>query len=447
MKNKFNGWNTVFGFTLRQSSKGIGFRITTTIVALLLIGAFVLINILIAKPDDDKDKDIKPSPIETVIVLDQSGLEPTDYKTMSPELMSEQYSHIKFIASQLLSNNELVRKSATYSNKSIAIHITVVEDGFHMEALIPEDSEISKSDVKEILPFISNAFESNKLLQVGLTMEQLNSALKPAVNTYTDVGEDKNPIVFAIKMIAPMLFGFIFYFMLLLYGQNVCKSVSTEKTSKLVETLLTSVHPYALIMGKVLAVTSLALMQFVLWIVAGIIGLYGGNYISQMMYPEYENSVVTIINFLKDNIGETAMTLPALLLAIVIFIVGFLFYSVLAGVSGSIVSKPEDLSSTQAIFQFPIMISFLVSYLSPVLEKEALTKAIRYIPFTAPFSVPAELITGTVGFGEGLLSLGILSVFSFIIINLSGRIYKGMILYTDQKLSFKLISNILKAKN
>lgn len=445
MKNKFNGWNTVFDFTFRQSSKGIGFRITTTIVALLLIGAFVLINILIAKPDDEKD--IKPSPIETVIVSDQSGLEPTDYKAMSPELMTEQYSHIKFIASQLLSNNELVREAATYSNKSFAIHITVVEDGFHMEALIPEDSEISKGDVKEILPFISNAFESNKLLQVDLTMEQLSSALKPAINTYTDVGEDKNPVVFAIKMIAPMLFGFILYFMLLLYGQNVCKSVSTEKTSKLVETLLTSVHPYALIMGKVLAVTSLALMQFVLWIIAGIIGLYGGNYISQMMYPEYENSVVTIINFLKDNIGETAMTLPALLLAIVIFIVGFLFYSVLAGVSGSIVSKPEDLSSTQAIFQFPIIISFLLSYLSPVFEKEVLTKAIRYIPFTAPFSVPAELITGSVGLGEGLLSLGILSVFSLIIINLSSRIYKGMILYTDQKLSFKLISNILKAKN
>ena len=45
MKNKFNGWNTVFDFTFRQSSKGIGFRITTTIVALLLIGAFVLIQI------------------------------------------------------------------------------------------------------------------------------------------------------------------------------------------------------------------------------------------------------------------------------------------------------------------------------------------------------------------------------------------------------------------
>lgn len=444
MNNKFKGWRSVFGFTLRQSTKGIGFRLTTALVALLLIGAFILINIFVAKPD--KKEDIKPSPIETIIISDQSGLLPTDYKALNPELMTEPYSHITFISSALLTKEEVVKEAAAHSNKSIALHITVGEDGFHLEALIPEDSKISKKDVNKILPFISNAFEANKMLQVGLTMEQLSSALKPSITSYTAIGDDNNPIAFLVKTIAPMIFGFTLYFMLLLYGQNVCKSVSTEKTTKLVETLLTSIHPYALITGKVLAVTFIALMQFIIWIVAGIIGLFGGNFISQYMYPEYENSVVTIINFMKDNIGETALSIPAVLLALLIFVIGFIFYSVLAGVSGSIVSKPEDLSSTQAIFQFPIVISFLVSYLAPTMQKEGLVTATRYIPFTAPFTAPAELITGSIGLGEGLLSLGILSLFSFFVVMLSARIYKGMILYTGQKLSFRLIGNIIKAK-
>jgi ABC-type Na+ efflux pump permease subunit len=213
------------------------------------------------------------------------------------------------------------------------------------------------------------------------------------------------------------------------------------------EFLQTSVHPYAMITGKVLAITSIALGQFVIWLTAGIGGLYGGNAIAHSIYPQYENSAITIINFLKDNIGETAMSLPAVLLAVIIFALGFLFYCVIAAVAGSMVSKPEDVASTQFVFQLPIIISWLVSYFAPLMGKTGLTAAARYIPFTAPFSAPADLITGTMGLLEGLISLLLLLVFSFLTVILAARIYKGLVLYTGQKLTLKTIGNILKAES
>ncbi len=444
MNNNFRGWNAVFGFTFRQATKGLSFKLVTTLISVLIIGAFVILNVIVAKPDG-KDTP-ENSPIKTVFVLDNSGLQPTDFKAYNPELSTERFQNIAFTNVTEGDRIAVIAKAAADSDASIAVIITATQEGYELEAAIPSGSTITKEQAQDVLALMQTSFESSKLMQSGLTMEQLTTVLKPISTSYSDIGESKNMIAYVIRMIAPMVFGLVLYMMLILHGQAVSKSVSTEKTSKLVETLLTSIHPYALITGKVLAVTTMAVMQFVIWIVSGAIGLYGGNLVAKQIYPEYQNSVITIINFLRDNIGETALTIPSIILAIIIFCIGFLFYCVIAGMAGCMVSKPEDTSTAQALLIFPVLISWLISYMAPVMENEAITTAIRYIPFTIPFCIPAELITGTIGYVQGIISLSILAVFSLLIIMLSARIYKGLILYNGEKVSFKLIGNVLRNK-
>lgn len=443
MKNNFRGWKTVFDFTFRQSTKGAGFKVVTVLMSLVIIAGFTLINVFVAKPDDNT---IRISPVKTVFVLDDSGLQPTDFRLYNTEMSSEEFANITFMTVTDKTRNEVIDMAAADSTESIAVIITATEEGYSIEAAIPSGSTISKDQAGDVLSQLQSSFESSKLLQSGLTQEQLYAVLMPVVTSYSTIGEDTNEIAYVIKLLAPMLFGFILYFMLLLYGQTISKSVSTEKTSRLMETILTSIHPYALITGKVLAITSMAVLQFVIWIASGAIGLYGGNAVAQYFYPEYENSVITIINFLKENIGQTAMTAPAVIAAIIIFCFGFLFYSVLAGLAGSMVSKPEDVASTQALFTLPIVISFLVSYMTPLMGNKTVTSVLRFIPFTIPFSVPAELITGTVGLVQGFVSLAILGVFCILFIILSGKLYKGLILYTGQKADLKMMINVLRAK-
>jgi ABC-type Na+ efflux pump permease subunit len=438
MKDNFRGWTSVYAFTFRQSTKGLGFKLVTALVTLIILGAFIVINVIVAKPDKEG---LETSPVKKVYVLDNSGLQPTDYKTMLPK----EFQHIEFETLIGKSSKEVVKMAEANSYESLAAIIAVKEDGYELKAIIPENSKLKEKHAKALVNSMAPAFETSKLMHAGLSADQLAKVLKPAVVSFAEVGENTSEIAKAIKVAAPMVFSLMLYFMLLLYGQNVSKSVSTEKTSKLMETLLTSVHPYALITGKVLAVTSMGLLQFVSWIIAAVVGLYGGNAVAHAFYPQYENSAITIVNFLKDNIGETAMTLPAVILAVIFFCVGFLFYSVLAALAGSMVSKPEDVASTQAVFQFPIIISWLATYFAPMLGKEGLVRVSRYIPFTAPFTVPADLITGTIGLFEGVITLALMLIFSLLAIILSARIYKGLVLYNGQKLSFKIIGNILKA--
>ena len=441
MKN-FRGWKTVFGFTFRQSISGLGFKLVTALVAVAIIAVLIAVNIIAAKPDKDSNE---PSPIKTAYIQDNSGLSQTNYEDFIVQSGNVKFNQVTFTNTSMESRTDVIKEAVADSDHSIAVFITEVEEGYNVEAVIPKDSAITKSQAKALVDVMSAAFNTNKLMQSGLTSEQLNAVMKPAVTSFSNVGEDNNTITTVIKMIAPMIFGLLLYMMLLIYGQTVSKSVSTEKTSKLMETLLTSIHPYALITGKILAVTTMAVAQFVSWIVAVVVGLYGGNLIAHNIYPDYENSVITVINFFKDNIGETALSLPAVILAILFFCVGFLFYCVLAGLAGCMVTKPEDASSTQTIFVFPVLISWLISYFAPVMQKEGLTKVLRFIPFTSPFSVPVDLITGSVGLIQGIISLFILLLFSLLIIMLSAKIYKGLVLYNGQKVNFKMLGNILKA--
>lgn len=444
MKHNFKGWTTVFGFTFRQSTKGLSFKIVTALISFIIIGLLIVLNVLVAKPE--KKDTIEISPIKTIFVSDNSGLQPTDFQALDPQFAEDRFKNLTITYVTNQTREEVIDTASKDSEKSIAVIITATDKGYNIEAIVPSTSTITKGQAEAVINPIKAGFESSKLMQSGLTVEQLTTVLKPVVTSYASIGESTSGIATAIKIIAPMLFGFVLYMMLILYGQTISKSVSTEKTSKLMETLLTSIHPYALITGKVLATTFMAVLQFALWILSAVIGLYGGNAVAHAIYPDYQNSVITIINFLKDNIGETAMTLPAVILSILVFCIGFLFYSIIAGLAGCMVSKPEDVATTQGVFVFPVIISWLVCYIAPAAGNETVLKVARYIPFTIPFSVPVDLITGTIGLVQGAVSLLILAVFCILVIILSGRIYKGLILYNGQKVNLKMIGNVLRAK-
>ncbi len=439
--NKFHGWKTVFNFTFKNAC-GKGYKFITTLIALIIIGVLVLVNILVAKPDEAN----KPSNIKQVTVLDQSGLTPTDYATLMPQVDLVKFGLTNFTISDANSKEEAAQKLEETTTTGVVVSITAKESGYLMEAIIPSESVISESDCNELLESMSNCFQENKLKQAGLTLEQSTILMKPVVSSYQSVGEDTNIVTILVKILVPMAFGLIMYFLIFIHGQTVSKSVSTEKTSKLMETLLTSIHPYALITGKIFAIASTAILQFLSWIVATIVGLYGGNYIAHSIYPEYENSIVTLISYLRDNIGESALTLPSIIVAILIFCIGFLFYCVLAGMAGCIVSKPEDVASSQGIFIFPVIISWLVCYLSAAAENVAVLKIARFIPFTIPFSVPADLLTGTISIFQGIVSLVILFAVSLLLIMFSARVYKGLVLYNGEKISFQKIIQVVRAK-
>lgn len=439
-KTNFRGWLDVYKFTFAQTTKKTSFRVVTVIIALCIILGICGYNLVRVLVKDEP----KPSPIETVYVIDKSGLKETDYSGLLVAKNKSLFSNVQFKTVSDKTKEEVLKSLADKANKDVVATIELKESSYHLEIALPKNSEISEGEASDLANVMVECFEINKLEISGVSNESLGILMAPVQITTADIGEDTSVAADVIKIALPMVFGFVLYFMLLLHGQTITLEVSTEKTSKLMETLLTTIHPYALIMGKVLAISSVAIMQFIIWALSIFVGLYGGNAIAQTIEPSYSNSVVELINFLRESLGQSAMTLSAIILAVIIFCAGFVFYCMLAGLSGCMVTKPEDTAVFQSIFQMPIIISFFVCYFGTLAGNEQLLLYARYIPFTAPFCVPVGLLTGTIPIWQGLLATILLLLFSLIIIMLSARIYKGLVLYNGQKLSFKKIVSIVR---
>ena len=447
---KFSGWKRVFSFNYKQSAGSKSYIAVTALVAIIIIAAAILISIIAAKPEEGEDvEEISFCQVETAYVLDLAGMGELQFKEWIPALSEEYY---KFLSVEQV-NDMTVEELQTMAARdeyghAVGVVIEKTENGIEVTAVIPSTSEeLSLSDGQEVADLIAIAVEHARFVQSGLSELQFSQINKQVVISVADAGEEANVVVYLIQYLAPAIFGIILYFLLLLYGQKINQNVSVEKTSKLVETLLTSLHPYALLAGKVFAIVAAAMQQFFIWVAALFIGIFAGGMISERMYPGTESGLSVVVEFLRANIGESAFSPAAVVLALVTFCCGFLFYCVLAGMAGSMVSRPEEAANTQSIFSLPIVISWMVCYFGSLLEKESLLVVARNIPFTIPFCVPVDLLTGAIGIGQGIISTVILLVFSMLVIMLSGRIYKGLLLYTGQKVTMKNVIGILKNKN
>lgn len=441
ISSKFSGWKDVFSFTLHQTTKGKAFKITTLCFALFLFLTVFAVNVLTSISGEKTEI----SPIKTVHVLDESGLLPTDFSSI---IQTEQYSGTNFAYEATGKTEEdLIKEIESRNGAEVVLHITKDGTGFALKLAIPSHSKISKSDGEAIINQTLTCFENSKFIQAGLTDVQMASINMPVTSTFTDAGEKEESIgEMLIKLLVPMVFALILYIMLLLYGQTVCKALIIEKSSKLMETLLISTAPYALIIGKILAMTFLAVIQFVLWAGSAAVGFAAGDALARSMNPDYRNPVLSILALIRDNASVSAFSIPAVLLAILVIGIGFLFYCVLAGMIGAVLNKAEDLSSGMGIFQLPAIGSFLLSYIAPIQDNSAFSTFVRYFPFTAPFSVPADLVIGKIGIPQGLLSLIILLLTVILFTILTGRLYKGMVLYNGNKLNLKMVFRLLKAK-
>ncbi len=440
-KSKFSGWTDVFSFTFRQSVKKGGYRVATVLVSLLLMLVIGLLIVGFSKPKEDEKSDI-----QNVLVVDESGLvaDSNMWNMWLEAFDMKEYTDISFKMAD--SEEAALADYAQLSEVPYVIVKITLEESYQLEAIIPENSTVSTGESEDLLSALATCFETNKLMMAGLSEEQLAGVMTQTVTDYAKIGEDRNVGRWMLKKLAPMICGLLIYMMTILYGQEVGREVSAEKTSKLTEMLLTTVQPYALIAGKVLAVSLAGILQFGIWIASIFVGLFAGNMIADNLYPGHQNVVRIVIDFVRENMSASAFSPAAVILAILIFVIGFIFYCVIAGMSGSFVSKPEDVAQTQGIFTFPILISFFATYIASFAESESVMTVCRYIPFTIPFSVPAEVLTGAIPIWEALIALAILFVFSLLVIVISGRLYEGMILYNGQKMSMKKLIGIVTAK-
>ncbi len=285
-------------------------------------------------------------------------------------------------------------------------------------------------DTPTLTAMLQTLYLNDQLQNEGVTDEQLKQIYAEMDNikgSTVSFGKDQSK-----NFLYTYIMIFALYTVIMLYGQMVATSVASEKSSRAMELLITSVKTTPLLFGKVVASCIAGFTQLVL--------VFGTSALCYNLNKEYW----------KDNVmisGAFDMPAELILYMLLFFLLGFLIYAFLYGAVGSTVSKPEDTNTAVMPLTLVFIVAFMVvvfSITSGNVDNMAMIVC-SYIPFTSPMAMFTRIAMSVVPAWEIAISVTLLVACVVGAGILSAKVYRvGVLLYGNKptvKEIFKLIKN------
>lgn len=301
---------------------------------------------------------------------------------------------------------------------------------------------------------------SIKAEEMGITQSQVDDILKVVntdiniiTSTIDDDGTEKESSS-EIAMIVGYIAGFLIYMFVFMYGSQVMRGVIEEKTSRIVEVIVSSVKPFELMMGKIVGVALVGLTQFILW-VALTVGLVSvgqsiilKNYDASKMTPqtvavgsELDQSTVApdekAMEFEQMFKAVYAIDYVTLIISFLFyFIGGYLLYGALFAIVGSAVDSEADTQQFMLPITLPMVLGLFVMMSAMKNPNGSLAYWFSLIPFTSPIVMMARIPYG-VPYIDLVISMVLLVVTFVFTTWFAGKIYRVGILMYGKKVNYK----------
>ncbi len=220
----------------------------------------------------------------------------------------------------------------------------------------------------------------------------------------------------------------LLFMAILLYGVNVMSSVLEEKTTRIIEVLVSSVRPFQLMLGKILGAGSVSFFQFVIWGVSARVLLSLRGPIARALGAD-PASVQTM----------SLPHIPATTLAVFIafFLGGFLLYSAMFAAVGAMSSNEQEARQAQQPVTYLLMISYLSILGLTNDPSSTFARTLSLVPFTTPIATPVRWTAGSMPTWELVTSLAILAIAIVGVTWVAARIYRVGILMTGKRPNLK----------
>ena len=406
---------TVFKYEFKKIVLSKGYLISTGIMAIILAGVFFLPQLI-------SDLKLFNSDNNTPVALIK-----TDY-AKSETLVQTIHTALPDYEVKLTDKSTEEAKQEVIDDKA-----KFFIEANHNLTEVTESSNIglnesSVREVQSIDAIVKNMRQSDLLAEQNLAPAAIAKVLNPDVKINLET-VNKNG---AASVIYTFVLIYALYMAITFYGSHVMNSVVTEKTSRAMEVLATSVKPNALLFGKIISTSLAGLIQIAAIIIEAFICVK----ISSVNNPSFP------VNQIISNIPT-----QILVYMLIFFLLGFLIYSFLYGAFASTVSKIDELSSAVMPVQIIIVFTFIVT-MSAINSGNADTPFnvfLSYFPFTAPMMMFTRAIISNVSTLEIILSILVLVVSTYFIGWLSARIYRvGILMYGEKPNFIKLMGAIFK---
>ena len=417
--------------------------IIMTILGPVLMAGLILAPILLMDSSDEEKKEIWVCDENNLFESQFKDVDGTDYKFFKNDLFQVKDQFIT-------SDGYALVYIPKFENENIDLLESSVKVYVHKPMSLSNQNQISNN--------IESVIESIKLKEEGLTRDIIDRT-RSNVNLNTIIlgesGIEKTGST-EVSMGVSMFGGFLIYIFIFLYGAMVMRGVMEEKTSRIVEIIISSVKPIQLMMGKIIGIALVGFTQFALWVSLTFVI---SSVATALLVNPADLNPVDMANGSEMLIQESDMNQDGLasvfeqlesinitfLLAMFLFyfIGGYLMYGALFAAVGSAVDSETDSQQFMLPITIPLIFSFIA--LQTILENPDSSLAFwcSIIPFTSPI-----VMMGRLPFDPPLWEVGLsmlLLIVGFIFTSwLAGRIYRVGILMYGQKVNYKTLWKWIK---
>lgn len=406
------------------------FLILTFLVPTLFIGMYAAI-FFIYKNSDDTAKNFN--------VIDKSGIFVNQFKDQSS--ITFNYIDVEY---------DVAKKEARSKKDLFLLYIGAdFKESGNVEIIAEKKPGIAV--LRDIENQMESILQTKKLLAAGIDTAVLNSS-KTAINInakqLTEDGEKDASI--GATYIVGFLSAFLIYLSLFIYGAQVMRGIIEEKTSRIVEVIVSSVKPFQLMLGKILGIGAVGLTQFLLWIIlsTGLSTLGANAFMNQGEHKteqsdDKNNNKVEMPNQQTGAATQFFKAADTINFPFIIgtflfyFIGGYLLYSALFAAVGSAVDNETETQQFMLPITLPLIFTFILGMNVIVNNPDSnLSFWLSVLPFTSPIAMMIRIPFGVPGW-QLALSI-VLLIGGFILTTwVASRIYRVGILMHGKKITYK----------
>ena len=269
---------------------------------------------------------------------------------------------------------------------------------------------------EQLQSLVTTVNQSIKLNQLNIDATQqqfLNESTRLSLESLA--GNQDNSVQ---TLILVYIVGFILYIAVMLFSTMVAQDIAVEKSSRVMEILLTTITPVQHLIGKIVGIGLVGVTQA---------AIFGAAYASYGIFGDSTG----VFDFLSE--GKNSQ---AIILAVICFVLGYLLYSVTAAILGSVVSSVQEVQQLMYILIIPLFIAmFMVMILAAGLGSNQATIISSYIPYLSPIVMYARYMLGDASLNTFAVAMGINLVFTMILAFLGKSVYQGgVFIYSGDKL-------------
>ncbi|WP_375236213.1 ABC transporter permease [Winogradskyella sp.] len=419
--------------------KNKSFIIMTFLSPLIMI-ALISVVAYLSQLNNDKKR--------TISILDESGLFSETFKNTA----NTTYNYI---------SNSTVREAKAFVKEKEQYGLLYISNG-DLETVSKSVRFYSEdSPSLTIMSGLENKIErklrEEKLISNGLDIKQIeNSRVNVSVAQESFEGQKSSKIDNILKLAFGGITGYLLFMFIIIYGNMIMRSVIEEKTSRIIEVIISSVKPIQLMMGKIIGTSLAGVTQFAIWIIllgvlSTILSIVFNIDLMSVQTPQQEVVQQAMDNpVLQDEITlalQSFQNLPLanLIIAFLLFFIGgYLLYSSLYAAVGAAVDNETDTQQFMLPILMPLILAVYVGVFTVIDDPHGTVSMIfSFVPFTSPVVMLMRIPFG-VPIWQQIVSLIILIGTFTSTVWFAAKIYRVGILMYGKKASYKELFKWLK---